>query len=286
MKTLTFTVTLFLLLPFISSSQIYFVPNTFYTSSATSAIGGYNVIGQSGGSSVYGSFASGYSNKINQAANASIVFGDNCTVGGYASLAAGSFSVASGSNSFALGQFVSATAASSMVIGLGRWNATKYAGNFVNNISNLLMVSFNSTTTAATAPSIFVGPVGTYGGYTYGAGCVGIGTTDTKGYLFAVNGYMIATKIKVATYANWPDYVFQKNYPLLPLNEVADFINKNHHLPEIENAADVKGDGYDIADMDAKLLKKIEELYIYVINLKRENEILNAKVTAFEKTGK
>lgn len=285
MKTITFSLNLliFFLFPHIVFSQVYYNNNTFNNTSYSSATGYNNVTGLVGGSTVYHTLASGASNKVNPGANSSQVFGDNSTVGGYASLAAGSFSSASANNSFAIGQWVTASASNSMVIGTGRWSSTPYASNFVNNISNSLMITFNSTTAAPSAPSVFVGPIGTYNGFTYSLGCVGIGTTNTKGYLFAVNGSMIATKIKVATYLNWPDYVFEKDYPLLPLDQVSDFINKNHHLPGIDNANSINNSGYDIADMDAKLLKQVEEIYLHAIELAKENKALNEKIVLLEK---
>ncbi|MFY9309536.1 MAG: hypothetical protein WAQ28_10860 [Bacteroidia bacterium] len=264
------------------TAQVNFYNNTFYNTNFSSATGFNNLTGVSGGASVWYTLASGASNKVLAGSHSSQVFGDNSTVGGYASMAAGSFTKASADNSFAIGQWVTASATHSVVIGTGRWSSTPYASNFTNNFANSLMVSFNNTTTAPTDPSLFVGPIGTYNGYTYSLGCVGIGTTNTKGYLFAVNGSMIATKIKVATYANWPDYVFEKNYPLLPLNKVAEFINKNHHLPGIESASAITNDGYDVADMDAKLLKQVEEMYLHAIQLEKENKALSEKVKLLE----
>jgi hypothetical protein len=72
-------------------------------------------------------------------------------------------------------------------------------------------------------------------------GNVGIGTTDTYGYKFAVNGSSIFTKVVVKPYGSWADYVFNTDYRLRPLGEVAQYIQQNHHLPELPSAAEDRG---------------------------------------------
>lgn len=266
-----------------AKAQINYSNNTFDNSSFSSALGFNNKTGTFGGSYVYYSLASGASNKVITGVNSSQVFGDNSTVLGYASLSAGSYTLASGNTSFSFGQWVTASANNSVVVGTGRWASTPFANNFNNNITNSLMVSFNNTSTASSAPSLFVGSIGTYNGYTYSLGSIGVGTTNTKGYLFAVNGNVVATKLKVATYASWPDYVFQEDYPLLPLTQLEEFINKHRHLPGFDNATSINNNGYDIADMDAKILKQIEEIYLHMIELQQKNTLLREKISTLEK---
>ena len=84
------------------------------------------------------------------------------------------------------------------------------------------------------------------------------------------NGNLWATQIKVAVTNPWPDYVFEPAYEKLTLPELEKFIQTNKHLPEIPSAKTVAKDGVDLGDMNAKLLKKIEELTLYVIELKHE----------------
>ncbi len=96
--------------------------------------------------------------------------------------------------------------------------------------------------------------------------------TDYK--LFVKDG-ILTEKLKVANsndYVNWSDFVFNKNYKLMPLEKLESFVKTNKHLPEIPTAAQVAKDGIDVAAMDAKLLQKIEELTLYVIELKKEME--------------
>ncbi len=98
------------------------------------------------------------------------------------------------------------------------------------------------------------------------AGELLLGTsTLPAGYKLAVKGNMIAEKVVVKLNANWPDYVFKKGYHLRPLDEVEDFIRANSHLPEVPSAAEVEKDGQDLAEMNKVLLKKVEELTLYII---------------------
>ncbi|MCF2875472.1 MULTISPECIES: hypothetical protein [unclassified Tenacibaculum] len=106
-------------------------------------------------------------------------------------------------------------------------------------------------------------------------GDVGIGTTETKGFKLGVNGKIAATEVKVATYANWADFVFEKEYKLPTLKEVENHIKEKGHLKDIPSAVEVKKDGFYLGEMDAKLLQKIEELTLYTIQ--QEKELKNQK---------
>jgi hypothetical protein len=97
--------------------------------------------------------------------------------------------------------------------------------------------------------------------------------------LFVQRG-ILTEKIRVALsndQQNWADYVFADDYALRPLSEVESFIKKNKHLPEIPSAEEVHKDGVDLAEMDAKLLQKIEELTLYVIEQQKEIERLKKR---------
>ena len=95
-------------------------------------------------------------------------------------------------------------------------------------------------------------------------GKVQIGNVATpSGYGLYVKDGIISEKIKCALSSdaiNWSDYVFESNYDLASLSEVEAFIKKHKHLPGVPSATDVSRDGIDMAEMDATLLKKIEEL--------------------------
>ena len=88
----------------------------------------------------------------------------------------------------------------------------------------------------------------------------------------------MAEKVKVAvkTTADWSDFVFDKTYKLTPLSNVEKFINENHHLPNIPSAENVVENGVNLVEMDAKLLQKIEELTLYIIQQdKKINDLEN-----------
>jgi len=91
---------------------------------------------------------------------------------------------------------------------------------------------------------------------------------------------ILAEKVKVATRgtANWADYVFEADYDLNSTEEVEAFIQENKHLPNVPSAKEVNENGIDMVEMDATLLRQIEELWLHVIELKKENEALNAKL--------
>ncbi|MEM9337407.1 MAG: hypothetical protein AAGA66_01670 [Bacteroidota bacterium] len=77
---------------------------------------------------------------------------------------------------------------------------------------------------------------------------------------------------------NWPDYVFAEDYELRSLDEVQAYIQKEKHLPEIPSAQEVAQEGYNLPEMNASIIKKIEELTLYVLDLKRQNEALQQEV--------
>jgi hypothetical protein len=111
-----------------------------------------------------------------------------------------------------------------------------------------------------------------------GTGSVGIGTTNPGSFKLAVEGVIGAREVQVITTTPWPDYVFAKNYRLRPLSEVAQFIEKQGHLPEVPSATEVARHGHKLGEMDAVLLRKVEELTLYLIELQKENEALKRAV--------
>lgn len=108
-------------------------------------------------------------------------------------------------------------------------------------------------------------------GNLYSMGNLGVGTTDTKGYKLAVNGKIRTQEIKVEA-ANWPDYVFAKDYNFPSLEETEKHIKMRGHLPGIPSAKEVQANGVDLGEMNAKLLKKIEELTFHLIEIEKQNK--------------
>lgn len=114
-----------------------------------------------------------------------------------------------------------------------------------------------------------------------GNGNVGIGTNTPQSKL-AVEGQIRATEVKVLADISVPDYVFEQDYELRTLKETKEYISENKHLPEIPSAAEIGENGIDLGDMNMRLLRKIEELTLYQIELlerleKAEQEISQLK---------
>ncbi|HBZ66316.1 MAG TPA: hypothetical protein DEO70_05710 [Bacteroidales bacterium] len=98
---------------------------------------------------------------------------------------------------------------------------------------------------------------------------VGVGTNNTGDYAMAVNGTIGCKELKVeigSAIWNWPDYVFKSGYTLPSLSEVEQFVIDNGHLPGVPSAAKVESDGIAVGEMQATLLKKVEELTLYLID--------------------
>lgn len=114
-----------------------------------------------------------------------------------------------------------------------------------------------------------------------GNGNIGIGTSNPGVYKLAVEGTVGARKIKV-TQETWADYVFDSAYQLPSLTHVETFIKENKHLPEVPSAANVKKDGLDLGDNQVVLLKKIEELTLYIIQQNKKMEIIERRLAEVE----
>jgi hypothetical protein len=143
----------------------------------------------------------------------------------------------------------------------------------VHDNGNILTLNFDGDFTGGTklGRQTYFNEDGAGTSYLNG-GNVGIGTTDTKGYKFAVNGGMVATAITVKSYGNWPDYVFSREYPLLPLSGLKAYNRQQKHLPDIPSAKKIAEKGINLGEMNAVLTKKVEELTLYLLQLKDEKD--------------
>jgi hypothetical protein len=113
-------------------------------------------------------------------------------------------------------------------------------------------------------------------------GNVGIGTTSPQ-HLLHVAGTIGAEQVIVSS--TGADYVFDPNYKLAPLSEVASYVEANHHLPDIPSAEDMTKQGVSLGDMQTKLLAKVEELTLHMIQLEQQNRELQQKVERLESSG-
>ncbi|RXK85910.1 hypothetical protein [Filimonas effusa] len=136
-----------------------------------------------------------------------------------------------------------------------------------------------NTNTLPGNPTVFTTDV-----YVSGTGNVGIGTKKPSEKL-SVNGTIIAKSIKVKmTSADWADYVFDSSYRLMPLAEVSSFIKQNKHLPDVPSAKEVEKQGVDVGLTQSLLLKKIEELTLYMIGQQEQIDAEKQKIAERNKT--
>jgi len=165
----------------------------------------------------------------------------------------------------------------------GQAQGTTYTGS----IYGVYGTASNSTT--GTSYGVYGSASAGTGGRAYGVYASGdlkvtsqifIGTNSTQedaanGYELVVDGQALVEEVKVELSGSWPDYVFEKEYDLMPLEAVENYINENGHLPNIPSAKQIETDGgHNLGDTQRRMLEKVEELTLYMIDLKKENEEL------------
>ena len=123
----------------------------------------------------------------------------------------------------------------------------------------------------------------------YSNGYVGIGTTKPTAPL-TVKGKILAGEVEIRDVANIPDYVFKADYKLKSLKEVEAFIKQNNHLPEVPSAKEFEEKGMKMGEMNNTLLKKVEELTLYMIEqnklVQSQTDLIKAqeeRINALEK---
>lgn len=104
------------------------------------------------------------------------------------------------------------------------------------------------------------------------------GHNAANGYRLSIYGKAIATEFTALPYNNWPDYVFEKNYRLMPLSELKEFIASNKHLPSVPKAEQMEKDGIPLGEMTRKLMEKVEELTLYVIQQQEQIDQLKKEL--------
>jgi hypothetical protein len=144
-----------------------------------------------------------------------------------------------------------------------------------------------NTVTFANNGNVGIGTTGTLSAKLEVAGKIKAESADITGALTAnsatingllraqsgkISGLLCAHEVRVMLSGApcWPDYVFSKDYKLLPLKEVEQFITENQHLPNVPSSADVEANGVNVGEMNAILLQKVEELTLYIIDLQKQ----------------
>lgn len=110
-----------------------------------------------------------------------------------------------------------------------------------------------------------------------------INSSYTDKYLLWVSKGVVSEDFAVVAENNWSDYVFDSAYKVPELSAVEQFIHKKHHLPEMPSAREVKKNGYSLREMNRLLLKKVEELTLYVISQQKETHRLKEEIDELKK---
>jgi hypothetical protein len=113
------------------------------------------------------------------------------------------------------------------------------------------------------------------------AGNLGIGTT-TPDQMLSVAGTIHSKEVKVDL-TGFPDYVFKPTYKLRPLAEVKSYIDQNQHLPEMPSAQEVEKNGVNLGEMNKLLVKKVEELTLYLIEKDEKQQKQQEQISALLK---
>jgi hypothetical protein len=142
------------------------------------------------------------------------------------------------------------------------------AQSIVGSVSSLGNLTMNGTGTFG-ANTVINGQGNSF----FNGGNVGIGTT-TPDQKLTVKGKIHTEEVIVDLNVPVADYVFKPNYKLMPLPEVEQFVKANSHLPEIPSAAEITKNGLSMGEMQNKLLQKVEELTLYIIEQQKEIEEL------------
>lgn len=146
----------------------------------------------------------------------------------------------------------------------GRFNAFALWMNYADDIFGAAMIPSANIVRLVNAPIII------------GTSWVNI----PENYSLYVEDGILTERLKVTQVdsTDWTDYVFKDDYDLKSTEEVEEFIKGNKHLPNVPSAQEVSKNGVDIVEMDATLLRQIEELWLHVIELKKENDTLKKDI--------
>ena len=118
------------------------------------------------------------------------------------------------------------------------------------------------------------------------AAAVGVVNIDKHipgGYTLVVGGKILAEEVRIQLTGKWADHVFDDDYDLRSLNQVEAFIQANHHLPDVPNAAEVTAHGVGVGEMQSTLLRKIEELTLHLIAQQKTIETLQRRLALLER---
>lgn len=225
------------------------------------------------------SFACGINTKANGQYSSAI--GSTTTASGNSSFSSGFSTVASGQQSNAFNYYTNATG--SYTSSFGQRTVAQSYNSFVVGRFNYNPGTYSTTSWIGTEPLFVIG-----NGNSFASGnnaltvlkngnvLIDKATQVNSTYKLDVNGKMRALEIVVNT--TGADFVFEKDYELMPLNILEQKIKTDKHLPEIASAAEMQENGVGLGELNTKLLQKTEELTLYIIELNKRIEELEKKI--------
>ncbi len=186
-------------------------------------------------------------------------------------------------------QMYSSASNADIAFGYGSSNSFIENARFFGN-GNMHIGNYNTWVSAASNRKInfgdgdfvYMGEVGAddrlelqASSFNFKNGDVFMGTNDFVkgvGYKLRVGGKIFSEEVRVQLQSAWPDYVFEKNYEKLSLQQLEHYVEKNKHLPNIPSAKEIEKDGQHLGEIQRKMLEKIEELSLYIIELNKKIE--------------
>jgi hypothetical protein len=157
-------------------------------------------------------------------------------------------------------------------------------GSLAYNTGSLVINAKQGNLITNTSPEDIILQHG-FGALAVTSGKVGIGTSTltaklhvngdvmigsglpANGYMLSVKGKIMSEELKVQLQSNWPDYVFGDDYRLMSLDDLRKFVSERHHLPNIPAATELEKNGVEVGEMQRRMMEKIEELTLYVLQL-------------------
>ncbi len=103
------------------------------------------------------------------------------------------------------------------------------------------------------------------------------------GYKLNVQGRIVCTEVMVKDVGSWPDYVFNDTYKLMPLTSLKKYIKTNSHLPNVPSASTIEKSGLHVAEMQKKMMEKIEELTLYILQQDEKIKLQQDEIKSIKK---
>ncbi len=148
------------------------------------------------------------------------------------------------------------------------------------NLAGKLVFSIAGSELRATGSTFTIGTLGQNNIKLYGTSIIMGGDFGAAGRMLSVHGGIIGTSVTALAINSWPDYVFENDYKLKTLSEVKQFIAENKHLPNIPPASEIEKNGVELGDISKRLMEKVEELTLYILQQQEQIDELKKQMTA------